>query len=264
MIAEAKAKAARKAAIRKEEQMLLMQDKLENVERIRRMSEYKRQQIAQKISQDDERTTKMGSLKRAIADERLKSRTRELVAKHRAREGVTIERELLPGPGEYTIKTTLNVDRGYKIGEENPKSDIEWIQYRASQIPGPGAYKDVSIKASSPTIKFSLADVPSDLELRMRRAPLTPGPDEYNPGQAFRADTPSFSMGNFRCGFFWSMCSFLLSLSLAVSVFLLPLSLSFTQSLFLDHKRTQAQDRDRVGAAPGTQAASALVVPKAG
>ena len=96
------------------------------------------------------------------------------------------------------IKTTLNVDRGYKIGEENPKSDIEWIQYRASQIPGPGAYKDVSIKASSPTIKFSLADVPSDLELKMRKAPLTPGPDEYNPGEAFRSDTPSFSMGNFR------------------------------------------------------------------
>ena len=81
MIADAKAKAARKAAIRKEEQMLLMQDKLENVERIRRMSEYKRQKIAKKIQDDDKRTTKMGSLKRAIADERLKSRKRELLLK---------------------------------------------------------------------------------------------------------------------------------------------------------------------------------------
>ena len=117
MIAEAKAKAARKAAIRKEEQILQMQDKLENVERIRRMSEYKRQKIATKIREDDNRTSKMGSLKRAIADERLKSRTRELVAKHRAREGVTIERELLPGPGEYTIKTTLNVDVSWLLQE---------------------------------------------------------------------------------------------------------------------------------------------------
>lgn len=85
----------------------------------------------------------------------------------------------------------------YKIGTENPKSDIEWKQLIASQIPGPGAYKDVSIKASSPTVKFSLADVPSDLELRMRKAPETPGPDAYNP-RKYHPDTPAFSISNFK------------------------------------------------------------------
>ena len=47
-------------------------------------------------------------------------------------------------------------------------------------------------------VKFSDANVPSDVEWIMRRSREVPAADAYQNGNAFKSDTPAFSMGNFK------------------------------------------------------------------
>eukprot|EP01048_Picozoa_sp_COSAG05_P026913 COSAG05_NODE_7590_length_793_cov_0.933718_1_plen_131_part_10 len=42
-----------------------------------------------------------------------------------------------PGPGQYKIDGTLR-DTGGRFSLGNPKSDVEWMIYRAQRQPGPG------------------------------------------------------------------------------------------------------------------------------
>ena len=45
-----------------------------------------------------------------------------------------------PGPAEYKLKSSLNLDGGVKFSDANPKTELEWIIYRAKSVPGPARY----------------------------------------------------------------------------------------------------------------------------
>ena len=51
-----------------------------------------------------------------------------------------VVRDIMPGPGEYSAPE-IGKGGGAAWGKYKPKSDVEWMMYRAAQIPGPGAYK---------------------------------------------------------------------------------------------------------------------------
>ena len=48
-----------------------------------------------------------------------------------------------PCPGDYNLKGVAESKVGARIGNSNPKSDLEWKIYRAKQVPGPGEYEVV-------------------------------------------------------------------------------------------------------------------------
>ena len=88
--------------------------------------------------------------------------------------------------------------KGFKIGDENPMGYIEIVVNRAKQIPGPNAYGFADYPKKMKAVKFSDANVPSDVEWIMRRSREVPAADAYQNGNAFKSDTPAFSMGNFK------------------------------------------------------------------
>jgi hypothetical protein len=59
-----------------------------------------------------------------------------------------------------------------------PKSDVEWMIYRASQTPGPGQYDPVDKKNA--TGKFSTSKPKSDVEWKIYNASKIPGPGQYD------------------------------------------------------------------------------------
>ena len=59
-----------------------------------------------------------------------------------------------------------------------PKSDVEWMIYRASQTPGPGQYDPVEKKNA--TGKFSTSKPKSDVEWKIYNASKIPGPGQYD------------------------------------------------------------------------------------
>jgi hypothetical protein len=59
-----------------------------------------------------------------------------------------------------------------------PKSDVEWMIYRASQTPGPGQYDPAEKKTV--TGKFSTSKPKSDVEWKIYNASKIPGPGQYD------------------------------------------------------------------------------------
>ena len=137
-----------------------------------RREEHLKQKTREMIQAKNLRTERTKELKAAIAGERSAARKQAIIEKHR--NAKLLERNLLPGPGEYESKSDFETNRGFKIGSENPKSEIEWIIHRAKQTPGPGAYIDnMAYKSDTPTVSFSKGNVPSDLEWKIIRGPGT-------------------------------------------------------------------------------------------
>lgn len=85
----------------------------------------------------------------------------------------------LPGPGQYyRPRTATDGLKGGTWGKYAPKSDVEWQMHRAAQIPGPGQYKARPL-TSGAGVKFANYDPPSDIELKMKAAAEMPGPAQY-------------------------------------------------------------------------------------
>ena len=75
----------------------------------------------------------------------------DINAKHQSNHSLHLEKHITPGAGEYEVKAYMgNEGTTAKIGDQNPKSDIEWQILRASQIPAPNAYQIgcVAVKSS--------------------------------------------------------------------------------------------------------------------
>ena len=103
----------------------------------------------------------------------------------------------LPGPGQYEVATGIQGMKGGKFryvssaitsravpvlltqrcSSAKPKSDVEWMIYRASQTPGPGQYDPVDKKNA--TGKFSTSKPKSDVEWKIYNASKIPGPGQY-------------------------------------------------------------------------------------
>ncbi len=184
---------------KKKEALFKSQTKKENLERIKQQQNYHRVKLREQLKQADLKRERMNELNVAVIEERRKERKIALINKHSLKRGTPVERNIMPGPGAYSIPTTIGGDgKGFKIGDENPMGYIEIVVNRAKQIPGPNAYGFADYPKKMKAVKFSDANVPSDVEWIMRRSREVPAADAYQNGNAFKSDTPAFSMGNFK------------------------------------------------------------------
>ena len=83
----------------------------------------------------------------------------------------------MSGSSSVPVKWQCFVTRTASLGK--PKSDVEWMIYRASQTPGPGQYDPVEKKNA--TGKFSTSKPKSDVEWKIYNASKIPGPGQCVP-----------------------------------------------------------------------------------
>lgn len=104
---------------------------------------------------------------------------------------------MTPGPGAYDLPDALDMITGGAFNKSTPKTDIEWVMYRAKQTPGPGRYLDESQMSGLNRAggAWSKYKPKSDVEWAMDRASKMPGPGQYNVKSA--APTFNTTFGNF-------------------------------------------------------------------
>ena len=159
---------------RKEEAWLRHQDKMDNVERIKRQQDHDRDKLRRKLEAKEEKFKSMKDLQQALLDERSADRKRQIIEKHQHEATHVAERNRLPGPGEYDVKAPFDQPQsaGFTMSKYTPKSDLDWILQRAAQVPGPDAYQDTQFKSKAPSASFGKGVVPSDLEWKIIRSTL--------------------------------------------------------------------------------------------
>jgi hypothetical protein len=164
------------------EKALQMQQRVENVARAKKEAEYKNQVMIKKMQKSWSRMERFKEIKEAIQIERGARRKRDIIERHKWRDGTVLERTILPGPGEYHNNKTdmANNTRGARWGKYKPKSDIDWIMYRSAQIPGPGQYTPVDPNHNANNGGTWGKYTPkSDVEWLMYYAEQKPGPGQY-------------------------------------------------------------------------------------
>ena len=123
---------------------LKMKRRIENTSRARREQEYRNKVAVKKLEMQWGRMNKMKEIEEAIRRQRDLKIKKEIIARHKWISDTKLERAITPGPGEYNEHGSMATAKANcaKWGQYNPKSEIEWIMYRAQQLPAPG---DVSL-----------------------------------------------------------------------------------------------------------------------
>jgi hypothetical protein len=123
---------------------LKMKRRIENADRARREQEYRNKVAVKKLEMQWGRMNKMKEIEEAIRRQRDLKKKKEIIARHKWIADTKLERAITPGPGEYNETGSMATAKANcaKWGQYNPKSEIEWIMYRAKQLPAPG---DVSL-----------------------------------------------------------------------------------------------------------------------
>ena len=183
--ASAKIKAKRKAEVeaRRAERWLVAQSRQENAERVRREKEFHQKQVMQKIHQAYKMMDHMKELRAAVVEERKKVKRQMIIEVDEWKDKTTLQRNITPGPGEYESHRKLPGPSGGTWGKYAPKSDLEWIIYRASQLPGPGQYEDVDQTKLVTGGTWGKYAPKSDVEWQIYRASQIPGPGDYEPAE---------------------------------------------------------------------------------
>eukprot|EP00753_Platysulcus_tardus_P011502 PLAT3294.10.p1 GENE.PLAT3294.10~~PLAT3294.10.p1 ORF type:complete len:795 (+),score=388.83 PLAT3294.10:104-2488(+) len=181
---ETRQKRARERTIRKEEKRMRDADRAARAARQRKELEYKRSRSLTKIARYWNRIEKRRELQEALAHERKERQKEELIERDRWRTETVLQRNILPGPGEYRVPSTVGNSAGGTWGRYNPKSDIDWLIMEAKDLPGPGQYDAVLPSTAGHT--FSRYTPKSDLDWVLLRAAQIPGPGAYKPRELSR------------------------------------------------------------------------------
>ena len=110
------------------------QERLERVNRIRAAAQYRKQERIGHLKAAYERIDQMKELRQYLQIRQGDIWKQEHTQMDHWKEKHPSVLDVSPGPGEYEGKSTLDTTGG-TFGQHNPKSDIEWQIYRASQIP---------------------------------------------------------------------------------------------------------------------------------
>ena len=119
---------------------LKMKRRIENTSRAKREQEYRNKVAVKKLEMQWGRMNKMKEIEEAIKRQRDLKKKKEIIARHKWISDTKLERAITPGPGEYNEHGSMATAKANcaKWGQYNPKSEIEWIMYRAQQLPAPG------------------------------------------------------------------------------------------------------------------------------
>eukprot|EP00942_MAST-04A_sp_MAST-4A-sp1_P003775 g3775.t1 len=185
---------------RRIDKALRMQQRVENVARAKKEQEYRNSVMIKKMKMSWDRMNRMKEIKQAIQDDRGSRRKREIIERHKWRDNTILQRNILPGPGEYHNNKTdmANNAKGARWGKYKPKSDIDWIMYRSAQIPGPGQYtpNDPNHKGKS-SGSWGKYKPKSDVEWLMYYAEQKPGPGQYSIKHARDKSQKAVKWGDF-------------------------------------------------------------------
>lgn len=197
---EAKAAAVRaeRAAQRnqgKVEKRLKSQARAEKADRVRKAKVYERQRLIDKMEGNYARMEAMKEMKEAIDEKRRDLLRLEKIRRDEWKAATAVERSITPGPGAYELPTTL-AQSGGTWGKFKPKTELDWIEYRAAQVPAPGDYhSDKFSTLNKNGGSWSKYKPKSDVEWRMEKAAAEPGPGEYK--VLLPASTTTATFGNF-------------------------------------------------------------------
>merc|ERR1711871_1282631 len=108
----------------------------------------------------------MAEMKHAIQVKRKALLREEKIRRDEWRARTKLERAITPGPGSYELPSTMTVAGG-TWGKFTPKTEFDWIEYRAAQIPGPGKYKSAKSTLNSAGGSWSKYRPKSDVEWKM-------------------------------------------------------------------------------------------------
>lgn len=120
-----------------------------------------------------------------------------------------------PGPGEYVLPALGADVGGGRFSLANPKSMLEWVEYREKQQPGPADHTPARAGDKSGPVggRLNLSNSKSMLEWVEYHAASKPGPaDHPHVGTAFKATVakhggtgPKFSLGNPKSELDWKL-----------------------------------------------------------
>eukprot|EP00591_Stephanopyxis_turris_P005281 CAMPEP_0195521784 /NCGR_PEP_ID=MMETSP0794_2-20130614/19333_1 /TAXON_ID=515487 /ORGANISM="Stephanopyxis turris, Strain CCMP 815" /LENGTH=581 /DNA_ID=CAMNT_0040651403 /DNA_START=113 /DNA_END=1858 /DNA_ORIENTATION=- len=201
-MAEKEAKAAAVRAERmaqrnqgKVEKRLKSQARAAKADRVRKAKVYERQRLIDRMEGNYARMAAMKEMKEAIDEKRRDLLRLEKIRRDEWRAATAVERSITPGPGAYELKSTL-ADSGGTWGKFKPKTELDWIEYRAAQVPAPGDYhSDKFSTLNKNGGSWSKYKPKTDVEWRMEKAAQEPGPGEYK--VLLPASTTTATFGNF-------------------------------------------------------------------
>jgi len=197
---EAKAEAirAQRAAQRsqgKVEKQLKSKARAQSADRVRKAKVYERQRLIDKMEGNYARMEAMKETKEAIDEKRRDLLRLEKIRRDEWRAATAVERSITPGPGAYELKSTLT-NSGGTWGKFKPKTELDWIEYRAKQVPAPGDYhSDKFSTLNKNGGSWSKYKPKTDVEWRMEKAAQEPGPGEYK--VQLPSSTTTATFGNF-------------------------------------------------------------------
>lgn len=197
---EAKARAVRSElssarAQGKVEKQLKSQARAQKAERVRKAKVYERQRLIDKMEGNYARMEAMKEMKEAIDEKRRDLLRLEKIRRDEWRAATAVERAITPGPGAYELPTTLT-NTGGTWGKFKPKTELDWVRYRAAQVPAPGDYHSDKFSTLNKTGgSWSKYKPKSDVEWRMEKAAKEPGPGEYQ--VQLPSSTTTATFGNF-------------------------------------------------------------------
>lgn len=114
--------------------------------------------LEKKHEETDEKLRRLREAEaRVLAENRNKQRLM-LIEKHRFSAEVPRERDMMPGPGAYKVKSSLDLDRGFVFNQYNVPSEFDQNIFRARELPGPADYGPDDIKATVPGASFSRSE----------------------------------------------------------------------------------------------------------
>jgi hypothetical protein len=162
---------------------------------VRKAKVYERQRLVDKMEGNYARMEAMKEMKEAIDEKRRDLLRLEKIRRDEWKAATAVERAITPGPGAYELPTTLT-DVGGTWGKFKPKTELDWIEYRAAQVPAPGDYHSDKFSTLNKTGgSWSKYRPKTDVEWRMEKAAAEPGPGEYQ--VLLPASTTTATFGNF-------------------------------------------------------------------
>ena len=156
---------------------------------------YERQRLIDRMEGNYARMEAMKEMKEAIDEKRRDLLRLEKIRRDEWRAATAVERAITPGPGAYELPSTLAASGG-TWGKFKPKTELDWVRYRAAQVPAPGDYhSDKFSTLNKNGGSWSKYKPKSDVEWRMEKAAKEPGPGEYK--VLLPASTTTATFGNF-------------------------------------------------------------------
>lgn len=166
----------------------IKQKTLDNIARLKDDDERKRRDVCNKLDAKARRVEEKQAITEALSEYAKNKKNIRINAGGSRRtyvDTIVYQYEQNPGPhyDPGKLRDRLNAP-GIKMSEGNPKSEIEWCEYRAKQLPGPGQYTDVKYELPhggrlgpcGPDVVASK----NYIEWEEYRAKQLPGPAEYS------------------------------------------------------------------------------------